>query len=119
MALLASIKSAVDDFGGGVSDFQKIIEISPNYIKLDRYFSKDLRSKTRKQSVVKFLVNYCIKYKMGLILEGLESNDEIALAKSLGVYYGQGFGLGKPSPLRSKTYLKGLRVKGVTKNESY
>ena len=93
---------AMDYFGGGIFDFQKVIEINPNYIKLDRYYSEELNYKSKKQSIVKLLINYCRKYKLGLILEGLESKEEILFAKSLGVSYGQGFGLAKPDRLKAK-----------------
>jgi EAL domain-containing protein (putative c-di-GMP-specific phosphodiesterase class I) len=91
---------AIDDFGNGFLDVQKIIEIEPEYIKLDRYFSQELSRSVKKQDVIKFLLEYCQKFNIDLILEGLETTDDIEVSKMIGVNYGQGFGLDKPGPLK-------------------
>lgn len=93
------VSIAIDDFGNGFLDMQKVIEIEPEYIKLDRYFSQELSQSIKKQDVIKFLLEYCQKFNVHLILEGLETSDDIEVSRSIGVNYGQGFGLGKPSSL--------------------
>ena len=94
---------AIDDFGNGFLDVKKIIEVEPEYIKLDRYFSQKLSQSVKKQDVIKFLLDYCQKFNIQLILEGLETIDDIEIAKSLGVNYGQGFGLGIPAELKKRS----------------
>lgn len=86
---------AVDDVGKGASTFQKIIEFQPNYIKLDRYFAKDLAFNEEKQQIVTLLANYC-RNKMVLILEGIEKEVDLAQARLLQVPVAQGYLLGKP-----------------------
>jgi EAL domain-containing protein (putative c-di-GMP-specific phosphodiesterase class I) len=86
---------AIDDVGRGASTLQKIIEFQPSYIKLDRYFAKDLASNKEKQQIVALLANYCYK-KMTLVLEGIEKEVDLAQAKLLRVPAAQGYILGKP-----------------------
>ena len=90
---------AIDDFGKGPHDLKIIIELKPDYIKIDQYFTKDLQQATEKQEVITFLVNFCKKHHIKLILEGLEREEDIHIAGALGVAYGQGFGLSKPKKI--------------------
>jgi EAL domain-containing protein (putative c-di-GMP-specific phosphodiesterase class I) len=111
-AVLNSLKKygmsiAIDDFGNGFLDMKKLIDLEPNYIKLDRYFSEELSVSPRKQDAIKFLLEYCQKFNIDLILEGLETIENIDVSKDIGIPFGQGFGLGKPSVLVPKDILKG------------
>lgn len=86
---------ALDDIGQGVGTFQKIIELSPDFIKLDRYFSISLSLTKEKQEMISLLNDYC-RGRIGLVLEGIEEEVDLAYAKYLKVPIGQGYLLGKP-----------------------
>jgi EAL domain-containing protein (putative c-di-GMP-specific phosphodiesterase class I) len=90
---------AFDDVGKGASSFHDIIKFQPDYIKLDRYFSKNLAHSPKKQNIIKKLLEYCSN-DVQVILEGLEKPEDLAIAKVLGVPMGQGYSLGKPSLLQ-------------------
>lgn len=87
---------AVGDVGVGYSKVKSIIELEPDYIKLDRYFSYDLSTSNKKQSIIQLFNNFCKATGSKLILEGLETEITLALAKSLEIEYGQGYLLGNP-----------------------
>ncbi|AMX83625.1 diguanylate phosphodiesterase [Geobacillus subterraneus] len=89
---------AIDDVGKGASTLQKIIELQPDYVKLDRYFAQGLAADVEKQKMVSLLVNYCSP-KMVLVLEGIEKETDLAQAKLLRVPAAQGYLLGKPDRL--------------------
>ncbi|WEG12480.1 EAL domain-containing protein [Pullulanibacillus sp. KACC 23026] len=95
----SGILIALDDIGKGIEDTQRIIELNPDFIKLDKYFAHDLYMSKKKQDFVRFLQNYCDAYKTYLILEGIETPVDLAFAKSFGIKYGQGYALGKPDVL--------------------
>lgn len=90
---------AVDDFGKGIDNINRTIEIDADYIKLDRYFSIGLSKSNKKQAYVEFLVHYCNRFDVKLIFEGLETESDIDCAQVLGVSYAQGFAIGKPQPI--------------------
>ncbi|WP_078430927.1 EAL domain-containing protein [Alkalihalobacterium alkalinitrilicum] len=90
---------AIDDTGKGYSNAQSIVELDPDFLKLDRYFSKDLHLSKKKQSYIQLLNNYSVQNDCSVILEGIETPSELAVAKTLDIQYGQGFILGKPSLL--------------------
>lgn len=93
------LKIAVDDFGKGSASIRMLIELQPDFIKLDRYFVTDLSSSEPKRDVILSLLNFCEKYNSNLIVEGVEDEISLAILKSLGVTYAQGYLLGRPSLL--------------------
>lgn len=94
------VKIAIDDLGGGYSFFQQWIELDPDYIKLDRYYSENLATNTRKQKAVSSLINL-MSNSTNIILEGIETVEDLEFAETLGISYAQGYLLGRPSPLEN------------------
>lgn len=92
---------ALDDVGDGANIFNKIEDISPDYIKIDRFFSQELSSSVEKQKTVKLFVDFC-KNAPQLILEGVEEEEDFACASLLGVAIGQGYLFGKPGRLQEE-----------------
>jgi EAL domain-containing protein (putative c-di-GMP-specific phosphodiesterase class I) len=91
---------AIDDVGRGYSDFRTIIDLEPDIIKLDRYLANDLHKSKQKQSLVKLLLKYAEQNNSNIILEGIENESEMAMAKALGIKFGQGYVLGRPDALQ-------------------
>ena len=94
------VKIAVDDMGGGYSFFQQWIELEPDFIKLDQYFAKNLSVNSRKQDTVKSLIGL-LSNTTKIIIEGIETVEDLETAEKLGVPYAQGYLLGRPSPLEN------------------
>lgn len=89
---------ALDDIGQGGAGLRKMIEFSPDYIKLDRYFSEKLSVSKEKQQMISLLLQYA-NHKMGVILEGIEKVEELDEAMRIHVPIVQGYLLGKPQHL--------------------
>lgn len=87
---------ALDDFGKGESSLKTVIELDPDFVKLDRYFAVNLSASNEKQKEIQMLLKLCEQKNMKLILEGIEDPMDLAMAKVLGVPLGQGHLLGKP-----------------------
>ncbi len=89
---------ALDDLGKGEHSLQLLIEIDPHVIKLDRYFAKNLAKNSKKQKVLSYIVHF-FREDIKIILEGIETEEDMQCAKDLGIPYGQGYYLAKPQPL--------------------
>jgi EAL domain-containing protein (putative c-di-GMP-specific phosphodiesterase class I) len=90
---------AIDDVGKGWSSLNMIIELEPHYIKLDHYFSINLSKSLLKQEMIKSLLHYAQKFKIEVVIEGIERASDLATAKRLGIPICQGFLLEKPKPM--------------------
>lgn len=86
---------ALDDVGEGTTTFKNIIDVAPDFIKLDRFFAKDLCTNKQKQKAIKLFVEYC-RGEAQLILEGIEQFEDLSNAVYLGIIIGQGYWLGVP-----------------------
>ncbi|SHM96451.1 EAL domain-containing protein [Gracilibacillus kekensis] len=90
---------AIDDVGKGVSSLQAIVELQPDFVKMDRYFAKHLAQSNRKQEMVRSIVTYCLNTNTKFVLEGIEIPEDLEMAKKIGVSIVQGFLLARPEPL--------------------
>jgi EAL domain-containing protein (putative c-di-GMP-specific phosphodiesterase class I) len=90
---------AIDDLGKGGSSLCSLIDIDPQIVKLDRYFSIDLAESKKKQMMIKAIQQYCGGNDIQIILEGIEEQVDFDIAKTLGISFAQGYFLGKPKIL--------------------
>lgn len=87
---------AIDDFGKGYADFNRIFFLHPKYVKIDISLISNIHNDPVKYSFVEGLVKFCHSEKISLIAEGIETKEELVQLIRLGVDYGQGYLLGKP-----------------------
>lgn len=89
---------AIDDTGSGYSGLLTLVELSPDFIKLDRGLISQIDHSAIKQTMVEAMVMVAKKIGATTIAEGIETPSELAAVKQLGVDCGQGFLLGHPLP---------------------
>ena len=94
-------KIALDDFGVGFTSFEYVRELPVDYIKIDQSFIRFLHEREEDQELVKSMVEMSHKLGKRVIVEGLETVEALAIIKTLGVEYVQGYYLAKPQPLES------------------
>lgn len=90
---------AVDDVGSGYSGLNRICNLTPGYIKLDMNLIKGISCNPTKLALLKALVEFSVNSGTLLIAEGIETEKEMEMLIDLGVQYGQGYYLAKPSRL--------------------
>lgn len=90
---------AIDDAGSGYSGMKTIMEISPQFLKIDIDLIRDIDKDSFKQAIVNSFVNLAASTNIKLIAEGIETKGELETLIKLGVYAGQGFFLQKPADL--------------------
>ncbi len=106
----AGILIAVDDVGFGRSCFESLILLEPNIIKIDKGCVTNVaKDKARARSLSRIL-NVAKVLETEVIAEGIESEEDLNVLKQLGVTFGQGFFLDKPSVLPEPTSSRRLRV---------
>lgn len=90
---------ALDDFGTGISNFDLLSVLDVKLIKFDRSFSEKALSHKNCHNVLVLASSFKSNFNCSVCLEGLETTEQINLAKRLGFCYGQGYALGRPTPL--------------------
>lgn len=90
---------ALDDFGTGNSNFSYFSFISPEYIKIDKIFTTDLKNNELSKFVVESTIKLAKKFNCQVIAEGVESDEQCEMLIKLGVDYLQGFLFSRPVPV--------------------
>lgn len=92
-------KFSLDDFGTGLSSFAYLKNLKVDYLKIDGSFVRDIVKDPVCESMVSAINQVGQAMKLKTVAEFVE-NEEIAhKLKQIGVDFGQGFGLGVPTPL--------------------
>jgi EAL domain-containing protein (putative c-di-GMP-specific phosphodiesterase class I) len=94
---------AVDDVGAGYSTLGRIVQLQPDLIKLDITLTRGLQSDPGRQILIGKLQEYAGGVGATLIAEGIETAEQMAQLRALGVRVGQGYHLGRPGPLPAPT----------------
>lgn len=93
----AGILIAIDDVGFGRSSLESLIVLQPQIVKIDKGWVSGMgRDEARTRSLRRLLK---VVEDLGAepIAEGIETSDDLEMLKALGVKYGQGFLLGRPT----------------------
>jgi diguanylate cyclase (GGDEF)-like protein len=88
---------AVDDAGAGYAGLNQVMRVQPDLIKLDRSLIEGVDSDSAKSALVEFFVMFARRVGASVCTEGIETLDELRTLINLGVTYGQGYLLGRPS----------------------
>jgi EAL domain-containing protein (putative c-di-GMP-specific phosphodiesterase class I)/DNA-binding response OmpR family regulator len=105
-----NVRSAIDDAGAGFSSFRHIIELRPEFVKVDIGLVRAIERDPARQALVAGMVYFAIKTGCVLIAEGIETAAEHDTLRSLAVPLGQGFLLGMPGTLDATAQPAHVRV---------
>jgi EAL domain-containing protein (putative c-di-GMP-specific phosphodiesterase class I) len=93
---------ALDDTGAGYAGLEALVEISPDYIKVDRSFVSGVDIDPVRKTMLGALQTVAEKTGARLIAEGLDRLEELETLAELNIPFGQGWLFGKPTPLRAE-----------------
>jgi EAL domain-containing protein (putative c-di-GMP-specific phosphodiesterase class I) len=88
---------AVDDAGSGYSGLKRLLEIRPQFVKLDRELITDIHDDDAKRALVQMLGELASHLDASVIAEGIETEAELRVLVQLGVPLAQGYFLARPS----------------------
>ena len=94
----AGLRLAIDDVGAGFSSLRHIVVTAPDVIKIDRSIVSGLDDDPVLAKLVGSLVEFAHGCDVRVVAEGVETADEDAALRELGVDYGQGWLYGRPGP---------------------
>lgn len=88
---------AIDDFGAENSNMSRLLEIEPDYLKIDGAFIKNIVTDEKSQIIVDAIIMICRRSGIKIIAEYVHNEEVQNRMKELGIDYSQGYFLGKPS----------------------
>jgi EAL domain-containing protein (putative c-di-GMP-specific phosphodiesterase class I) len=94
----AGFAIALDDYGVGFANLRLVQDLRPDYVKISGYFCRDIHKDEFKQHCVRSTAEMCTRVGIPTILESVETEDELAVVRTLGVTYGQGYFFARPAP---------------------
>ncbi|WP_111495670.1 EAL domain-containing protein [Marinobacter bohaiensis] len=88
--------TAIDDFGAGHSNFERIWNLSPDIVKLDRQLLARATDDKRARQILKGIVSLLHQSGCLVLLEGVETRSQALIAIDAGADFVQGFYFRRP-----------------------
>ena len=89
---------SLDDFGTGYSSLSYVRRFPIDKIKIDRSFVREVETDDSCRAIVKSVIDMSRNLKLGCIVEGMETRDQVRVLRRLGCTTMQGYHFGKPMP---------------------
>ena len=90
-------KIAIDDFGTGYANFNYLLKLRADYIKIDGSLIKDLETDEDAKILVKTIVNFAKELNILTIAEYVENKRVYEIVTEIGVDYSQGYYFSEPT----------------------
>lgn len=88
---------SMDDFGIGFSSLSTLKQLPLAHLKIDRSFVTQMPRSPRDTSIVRSTIHLAHDLGLGVIAEGVESPESLALVTSMGCDQAQGFAIAPPA----------------------
>ena len=95
------VRLAIDDFGSGYSSLAYLRTIPAQELKIDRVFVSDIASNPVQAAITRTVLAVAAELGLGVIAEGVETEDEMRYLADLGCHRMQGYLFGRPADLAS------------------
>jgi diguanylate cyclase (GGDEF)-like protein len=100
------ISIVLDDFGTGYSSLSYLRMFPFDQIKIDRSFVSELASNQDCAAIVSAVASLGCSLHVDTVAEGVETQDQLMLARAAGCTHAQGFLFGRPCPARELDFTR-------------
>ena len=97
VALGSGLRLAVDDAGAGVANFNHLVELRPQLVKVDIGLVRGVNADLTRQALIVALLHFAGATDCHVVAEGIETEAERAVLEKLEVEFGQGYLFGRPA----------------------
>ncbi|HEY7132856.1 MAG TPA: EAL domain-containing protein [Candidatus Limnocylindrales bacterium] len=110
----AGMRIAADDVGAGNAGLRLLSEVSFEIVKIDLSLVQGVALHDPSHAVLRALQELASQWKATVVAEGVETAEQLATIRELGIKAGQGYLLGRPIPTRESRQLDLDELSGVT-----
>ncbi len=89
--------TAIDDFGAGHAGLGLLADFQPDLIKLDMHLIRGIDTSRARQVIVAGLMGMARELELGVLAEGIETEEEFVMLKAAGVHLFQGYWFARPA----------------------
>jgi EAL domain-containing protein (putative c-di-GMP-specific phosphodiesterase class I) len=93
------VRLAVDDAGAGAANFQHLVDLRPDIVKIDAGLIRGVNADVSRQALVAGLVHFAALAGAVVVAEGVETEAERTTVHTLGVPLAQGYLLARPAAI--------------------
>lgn len=90
---------AIDDFGSGYSNFENLLTLPVNIIKINGILIQQMLTNVKARRMIENIILFCKQTGMAIIAEWVDSQYLADELKAMGVDYLQGFHFGQPADI--------------------
>jgi EAL domain-containing protein (putative c-di-GMP-specific phosphodiesterase class I) len=94
--LSRGVRLAVDDTGAGYSSLRHVIELEPDFLKLDRELVREVDQDRNRLALIRAVVAFASEIGTSVIAEGVETQAELDTLREAEVHLVQGYLLARP-----------------------
>jgi diguanylate cyclase (GGDEF)-like protein len=92
------VRISLDDFGTGYSSLSYVHRLPLDRIKIDRSFIKDIETEVTCRDIVRTVIDLCRNLNLNCVIEGMETQEQATILRSLGGKMMQGYFFSRPMP---------------------
>ncbi|BBY64048.1 EAL domain-containing protein [Mycolicibacterium helvum] len=93
------VQIAVDDVGAGFSSFSHVLELSPEFVKIDQSITRHIDADDARRRLAHAIAELAGQMGATVIAEGVENQGELDAVAAVGITAAQGFYLSRPRPI--------------------
>jgi len=94
-------KIAIDDFGSGFSNFERLLEFQPDLLKIDGSLVKNINASPFNRDLVETIADFAKKMKIKTVAEFVHNQEVFDTINEMGIDYAQGYFIGEPKPIEA------------------
>ncbi len=91
------LRIAVDDAGAGYASLRHVLELRPDFIKVDRWLIHGIADDHARRVAVSAFLSLALDLGASVVAEGVERPADLSAARDLGLHAAQGYLLGRPT----------------------
>jgi diguanylate cyclase (GGDEF)-like protein len=95
------VRFSLDDFGIGYSSLAYLSTYPFSQVKVDRSFAQSVTSNTSSEIIIEAVCGLSRRMGMNVVVEGIETAEQMEAVKRLGAERAQGFLFGRPTPVEA------------------